>query len=51
MVIRYNMGWHCESAHRRTVLRGDGPVANFYIARQREVYPDEWIARASYLPF
>jgi cellulose synthase/poly-beta-1,6-N-acetylglucosamine synthase-like glycosyltransferase len=52
MVIRYNMGWY-------EMLLIDVPlffaatasVANFYIVCQREVYPDEWIARLKYLPF
>jgi cellulose synthase/poly-beta-1,6-N-acetylglucosamine synthase-like glycosyltransferase len=52
MVIRYNMGWY-------EMLLIDVPlffaatasVANFYIVSQREVYPDEWIARLKYLPF
>ena len=52
MVIRYNMGWY-------EMLLIDVPlffaatasVANFYIVCQRELYPNEWIARLKYLPF
>jgi cellulose synthase/poly-beta-1,6-N-acetylglucosamine synthase-like glycosyltransferase len=51
MVIRYNMGWY-------EMLLIDVPlffaatasVANFYVVCQREVYPNDWVARLRYLP-
>jgi cellulose synthase/poly-beta-1,6-N-acetylglucosamine synthase-like glycosyltransferase len=52
MYVRYNMGWY-------EMLLIDVPfffaatwsVAYFYMACQRELYPDSWLSRLKYLPF
>jgi cellulose synthase/poly-beta-1,6-N-acetylglucosamine synthase-like glycosyltransferase len=49
MVIRYNMGcMRCCSSTCRCSSRRRPRLANFYIVCQREVYPDEWIARLKF---
>jgi len=46
MVIRYNMGWVRDAAHRRAASSSRRPrrVANFYMVCQRELH-DDWITR------